>query len=46
MYARLMNADLHIVFAIFAARISFVRSSLNPDDFLGKNLTRCSDLRV
>jgi endonuclease I len=32
-----MNADLHTVFSSFAARVNFVRSSLNFDDFLGKN---------
>ena len=36
-YARLTNANLHTVFSTFAARVSFVRSFLNPDDFLNKN---------
>jgi hypothetical protein len=45
-YARLTNADLHTVFSTFAAHVSFVRSSLNLDNFLGKNPAGCSDLRV
>jgi hypothetical protein len=37
LYARLTNVNLHTVFSTFTARITSVRSSFNPDDFLGKN---------